>query len=318
MVAGKANSTRSTAIGRAPSRLYPNLKQVFGADIPMGIIKERQADFVAGDFIFLEAPRWHDGKLWLSDVFDHKLHYLTLDGQRHFVCEVPNRPSGQGFLPDGTHIVVSATDCRLLAVRDGQLSKYADLSGHATGYVNDFAIDAAGRIYAGNFGYDYDSGEARKPASIHRVDRDGSVHEVASGVDFPNGSVVINDGRNIVVAETWVGKLTAFDLSEDGTLSNRRLFADLGDREPDGICVDRDNCIWVGCFNTGEFLRVMDGGEITDRVAFDGRAVSCILGGDDGRDLFMTVYAGSIPELVEKKRQGTVFRTRVDVPGPGY
>lgn len=279
-------------------------------------MKELSAELFADDFIFLEAPRWHGGKLWVSDVFDHKLHNLAPDGTREFVCDVPNRPSGQGFLPDGTHIVVSATDRKLLSVKNGKLSEYADLSGHATGFVNDFAVDRHGRIFAGNFGYDYDAGEPRKPASLHRIDPDGSVREVASGVDFPNGSVVINGGRTLVVAETWIGKLTAFDLSDDGALSNRRIFADLGERQPDGICGDQEDAIWVGCFNTGEFLRVLDGGTITDRVAFDGRAVSCILGGSDMRQLFCTVYAGSIPELVNKQRKGCIYSLSVDVPGP--
>jgi sugar lactone lactonase YvrE len=240
---------------------------------------------------------------------------LSLDGKREFICEVPNRPSGQGFLPDGTHIVVSATDRKLLSVENGKLSDYADLSKHATGYVNDFAIDRHGRIYAGNFGYDYDGGEPRKLASLHRVDPDRTVREVASGVDFPNGAVVINNGRTLVVAETWIGKLAAFDLSDEGELSNRRVFADLGERQPDGICADADDAIWVGCFHTGEFLRVLEGGKITDRVAFDGRAVSCILGGPDMRQLFCTVYAGSIPELVAKQRKGCIYTLNVDVAG---
>lgn len=279
-------------------------------------MKDHKAELLADDFIFLEAPRWHQGKLWLSDVFDYKLHSLTLDGKKQFICEVPNRPSGHGFLPDGTHIVVSATDRKLLRVEDSKLSEYADLSGHATGYVNDFAIDRHGRIYAGNFGYDYDGGEERKLASLHRVDPDGSICEVADGVDFPNGAVIINGGETLVIAETWIGKLTAFDLNEDGTLTNRRTFADLGGRQPDGICADKDNAIWVGCFNTGEFLRVQDGGNITDRIVFDGRAVSCILGGPDMRQLFCTVYAGTIPELVAKQRKGCVYTLTVDVPGP--
>ena len=278
-------------------------------------MQDHKAQLFADDFIFLEAPRWHKDRLWVSDVFDHKLFSLTSDGKRQLICEVPNRPSGQGFLPDGTHIVVSATDCKLLAVKDGRLSSYADLSNHATGFVNDFAIDAHGRMYVGNFGYDYDGGETPKPTSLRRVDLDGSVHEVATGVNFPNGSVIINDGRTLIVAETWNGKLIAFDLSEAGTLSNRRIFADLGDRQPDGICADQENAIWVGCFNTGEFLRVRDGGEIADRIGFDGRAVSCIIGGPDNRHLFCTVYSGTISELVAKKRHGGIFSLKVDVPG---
>lgn len=275
----------------------------------------RQAELFADNFIFLEAPRWHENKLWVSDVFDHKLFSLNTDGERTLVCDVPNRPSGQGFLPNGKHIVVSATDCKLLAVENGQLSEYADLSGQATGYLNDFAIDRYGRIYVGNFGYDYDSGEARKKTSLHRVDPDGAITEVAKGVDFPNGSVIINDGSTLIVAETWDGLLIAYDLSADGHLSNRRVFADLGERQPDGICADAENAIWTGCFNTGEFIRVLDGGTITDQISFDGRAVSCILGGKDGRQLFCTVYAGPVSDLVQQKRLGCIYELSVDVPG---
>lgn len=280
-------------------------------------MKEHQAQLFADDFIFLEAPRWHAGKLWVSDVFDHKLLVIDKHGARKLVGEVPNRPSGQGFLPDGTHIVVSAKDKRLLAVRDGQFSEYADLSAHATGYVNDFAIDSHGRIYVGNFGYDYDGGEPRKLSSLHRVDPDRTIHEAMSGMDFPNGAVIINNGRTLVVAETWIGKLTAFDLGADGKLSNRRLFADLGKRQPDGICADAEGAIWVGCFNTGEFLRVVGGGKITDRIAFEGSAISCILGGPDRKTLFCTVYAGTIPQLVAQERRGRIFTLEVEVPGPG-
>jgi sugar lactone lactonase YvrE len=278
-------------------------------------MKTHNAELFADDFIFLEAPRWHDDTLWVSDVFDFKLLKLNAKGERFLVCEVPNRPSGQGFLPDGTHIVVSAKDRKLLKVQNGLLSMYADLANHANGYVNDFAIDSKGRIYAGNFGYDYDAGEPRKTTCLHRVDLDGSVHEVATGVDFPNGSVIINDGRTLIVAETWTGKLLAFDLSEAGTLSNRRVFADLGHRQPDGICADAENAIWAGCFNTGEFIRVKDGGEITDCITFNGSAISCILGGADQQTLFCTVFAGSVPDIVDRKRLGKVFTIRASVPG---
>lgn len=281
-------------------------------------MREHQADLLADGFKFLEAPRWHDGRLWVSDVFDHRLFSIGLDGVRVEICQVPARPSGQGFLPDGRHIVVSATDRQLLEVRDGTLYPYADLSKQAAGYVNDFAIDAHGRIYVGDFGYDYDAGEARKTTKLHRIDPDGSVRAVADGLDFPNGSVIINDGRTLVVAETWECRIRAFDLNAAGELSSPRIFAHLGERFPDGLCADAEGAIWVGCFNTGEVLRVLEGGEVTDRFRFDGSAISCVLGGADGRTLFMTTFLGPTNEIATDARRSAVFTARVDVPGPDF
>lgn len=271
------------------------------------------AQLFADDFIFLEAPRWHGGRLWVSDVFGLRVYAIDAGGQRHVVCEVPQRPSGLGFLPDGTPIVVSALDRKLMRIEQGYLTLHADLSAVAAGPVNDFAVDGLGRVFVGNFGYDYDAGEPQCAADLHRVDCDGSVHVVAHGLDFANGSVVMNQGRTLVVAETWVGRLTAFDIGEDGQLSGRRVFADLRDRQPDGICVDAEGAIWAGCFNTGEFVRVRDGGEITDVLSFEGRGVSCTLGGADGKDLFCTVYAGSVDQINARERRGRAYQVRVPV-----
>ena len=279
-------------------------------------MKTGNADLLADGFKFLEAPKWHDGRIWLSDVFDLKLVSVTLDGRRQAVCDVPQRPAGQNFLPDGRHVVISAMDQTLREVRDGRLLPYADLGGLATGHLNDFAVDRAGRIYVGDFGYDYDAGEAPRPTRLYRVDPDGSVRVAIEGVEFPNGSVFVDGGRTLIVAETWVGRITAFDCAADGTLSNRRLFADLSPRQPDGLCADDEGAIWVACFNTGEVLRVRDGGEITDRFAFEGSAISCVLGGDDGHTLFMTVFLGPPEEINTEARKSAVFTARVAVPAP--
>jgi sugar lactone lactonase YvrE len=279
-------------------------------------MRELKAERLADDFIFLEGPKWRDDRLWVSDVFDHKVYRLGLSGEREKVCDVPNRPSGLGFLPNGAPIVVSSKDFRLYKIVGSGIEEYADLTKHVGGHVNDFCVDHAGRIFVGNFGYDYDAGEARKPTHIHRVDPDGKISVAASGVEFPNGMVIINGGRTLVVAETWMGKLTAFDLSTDGVLSNKRLFADLGERQPDGICADAEGAIWAGCFNTGEFLRIRDGGQVTDRIAFDGCGVSCVIGGPDKHTLFCTVFCGSVDELVAFKRKAAVFTLPVDCGAP--
>jgi sugar lactone lactonase YvrE len=274
-----------------------------------------QPTLFAQDFVFLEAPRWRDGRLWLSDVWDHKVYTMGTDGSRELVCEVPHRPSGLGFLPDGTPIVVSSKNRKLVRIEDACIVEYADLNGFATGDVNDLVVDFVGRVYIGNFGYDYDAGEPRALTCLHRVDPDGSVHIAATDVEFPNGMVIINGGRTLVVAETWLCRLIAFDIDEQGNLGNRTVYADLGERQPDGICVDSEGGIWVGCFNTGEFLRVLEGGKVTDVIAFEGHAVACTFGGPHKNQLYCTVYLGSIDELVAGKRKAAVYSVPVTVSG---
>lgn len=273
-------------------------------------------DLLASGFMFLEAPKWRDGKLYISDVFDHKVVSIASDGSREVVCQVPGRPAGQDFLPDGRHIVVSATDQSLYEVRDRQLRLYADLSGVAAGYLNDFAVDSAGRIYVGDFGYDFDNGEPEKPTRLHRVDPDGRVTAVADDVYFPNGSAVIHDGKTLVLAETWKGRIKAFDLASDGSLSNARIFAELESGQPDGLCADAEGGVWVGCYNTGDVMRILDGGRVTHKFNFPGSAISCTLGGDEGNILFMTVFLGPHDEIT-LERKSAVYSTKVDVPRIG-
>src|SRR6185437_13040779 len=211
-------------------------------------MKEHQATLVADGFVFLEAPRWHDNRLWVADVFDFKLYTVTEDGTRSVVCDVPGRPAGIGFLTDNTPVVVSCTEKKLMKVIEGALSVYADLTDVAAGDLNDLVVDDIGRIYVGNFGYDLFGGAPIQMTEMHVVEPDGSIRVAAAGLEFPNGVIIKNDGRTLVVAETWCGKLTAYDRAENGDLFNRRLFADLGARQPDGICADRQGAIWAGCY----------------------------------------------------------------------
>lgn len=272
---------------------------------------------LADDFVFLESPKWHGGRLWVSDVFDHGVYAVGTDGERAVRCEM-FRPTGLGFLPDGRLVIVDAEERKLMQWKGGTLSDYADLTSFAAGHLNDFAVDGRGRIYVGDFGYDYEAGEAIRPTKLHRVDPDGTIAVAAEGLEFPNGSVVTNKGRTLVVAETWAGRITAFDHEEDGRLTNARLFADLGDRQPDGLCADAEGAVWAGCFNTGEFVRVREGGEVTHVIPFEGAAISCVLGGQDGRRLFMTTYAGTVDDIVARKRKSAISFVDVDVPAEGY
>jgi len=272
----------------------------------------------ADGFVFLEGPRWHQGKLWFSDMWGFKVYTLTEAGERAVVCEVPQRPSGLGFLPDGTLLVVSMADRKLLKLAGGKLAVHADLATLAGGDVNDSVTDARGRTYVGNFGYDLFGGAEQQPADLVIVEPDGAARVVARDLSFPNGTVIKDRGRTLVVAESWAGRLTAFDIAADGSLSNRRIYANLGERIPDGICLDAEGGIWVSSFNSGEFLRVLDGGEITDVVECgDKRAVACQLGGADGRTLFCLTYDGQIEDIHQQKAAGAIETVRVAIGSGG-
>lgn len=278
-------------------------------------MQELKATLFVDGFKFLEAPKWN-GQLWLSDVFDDKVYVVSEVGDARVAFDVPNRPAGLGFMPNGDLIIASAKDKKLLRYDHHTVSEYADLSEFAPGFLNDFAIDSAGRIYVGDLGYDYHGGAEPRPTCLYRVDLDRSVTVAARDVEFPNGSVIIDGGRTLIVAETWVGRLTAFDLDAGGALSNRRVFADLGGRQPDGICADAEGAIWVGCYNTGEFVRVLEGGEVTHRVGLQGSGISCVLGGATGHRLFMTVFDGSGDDIAAGLRKSAVLAVDVDVPAP--
>ena len=276
-----------------------------------------KAERIADDFIFLEAPRWHRDRLWVPDVFDSILYEIDGLGARHVVVDhLPPRPNSIGFMPDGTLLIVSSVARQILKLVNGKLEVHADLADWAAGDLNDFAVDGHGRIYIGNFGYDLFGGEAKRNTFIHIVEPDGTVRVGSGGVEFPNGSVIIEDGRMLVVSETWAGRLTAFDRAADGSLSNKRLYASIPGRQPDGSCADAEGGIWVCSFNTGEVLRVVAGGTITHRVEFSGSAVACELGGQDGHTLFCTSYDGTIPDQQAGRRLGALHKVRVDVPRP--
>ena len=279
-------------------------------------MKEYKTTVFADGFMFLEGPRWYKNQLWVVDMMDLKVLRITNEGKAETVCDVPNRPSGLGFLPDGSPLVSSMTDRKVMRIEGGELTPYADLSSLATGDANDILVDREGRVYVGNFGYDMFGGESPALADLILIDTDGSPRIVANDMNFTNGMDLIDEGRTLVVAETWGNCITAFDRAEDGSLSNRRVFADLGDRTPDGICSDVKGGVWVSSIVTGEFLRVVEGGEVTDRIVCEGkRAVACALGGDDRRTLFCLTFKGSLEEIPQCNRVGAIETVQVEIAG---
>lgn len=267
---------------------------------------------------FPEAPRWHDGRLWFSDFYTHRVLTVTPEGAVETILEVPQRPSGLGWTPDGALLVVSMLDRRLLRVERGTTRVLADLSAVATGPCNDMVVDGRGRAYVGNFGYDRHKGEPPRTTCLARVDPDGRVSRAAEDLFFPNGTVITPDGRTLIVGETQAHRLTAFDVAPDGQLDNRRVWASLDENVfPDGICLDAEGAIWVSDARGFALVRVREGGKIDGTVSTGTRyAFACMLGGADRRTLFVCTSTGSGPAMADK-RDGAIETVRVDVPGAG-
>ncbi|MDJ0789255.1 MAG: SMP-30/gluconolactonase/LRE family protein [Myxococcota bacterium] len=266
---------------------------------------------------FGEGPRWHEGRLWFSDMHHHQVIAVDESGKAEVQFEVPHRPSGLGWLPDGRLLVVSMTDRKLL-VREGDvLRQHADLRSFASWHCNDMLVDDKGRAYVGNFGFDLDGGAKPCHANLIRVDPDGAVSIAAEEMSFPNGTVLTPDGRTLIVGESFGTCLTAFDVAPDGSLSNRRVWATLTGATPDGICLDAEGAVWVASPISGEVLRVREGGEVTHGVGVEHQAFACMLGGDDGRTLFICTAKGSDPEATVTEKAGRIETIRVDVPHAG-
>lgn len=273
---------------------------------------------MAEGIAFGEGPRWHDGALWWSDMHGHEVCRLAPDGTVESVCEVPNRPSGLGWMPDGRMLVVSMVDKRVLRRdADGTLAVHADLSGLAPRRTNDMVVDRTGRAYVGNFGFEIGTdGENEDPRGtvLIAVEPDGSARVVADDLWFPNGMVIADGGKTLVVAETWAARLTAFDIAADGGLSNRRVWAQFDSTiYPDGICRDAEGAIWVASPATREVIRVQQGGAITDRIATGHRAFACALN-DREPTLYVCLAGSHDPERQRRSRDGRIEAYDVAVP----
>lgn len=269
---------------------------------------------------FLEGPRWHDGSLYVSDMHAHEVLRVELDGSFHVLARLDGPPSGLGWLPDGRMLIVSMDDRRVLRrQRDGTIVEAADCSGVAPNEINDMVVDGHGHAFISQFGFDFHGGEKLRAASLLRVDPDGTVHEVSDGLRMANGMVITADGQTLVVAESAGRCLIAFDLAADGSLSNRRVWADLPEGDyPDGICIDADDAVWISGPASDRFVRVAEGGEVLDVVETPGRhAIACAIGGHDGHTLFMcTSPTQGQPEESRTARGAKVETTQVEVPAP--
>jgi sugar lactone lactonase YvrE len=280
-------------------------------------------------YSFLESPRRRDGRIWVSDFYTHRVLSAREDGADVRVeAEVAGRPSGLGWLPDGRLLIVSMRDHRVLRREpDGELVTHADLSAHATGPLNDMLVDLDGRAYVGNFGFDLMTGAPVHPASLVRIDPDGTVTVAATDLSFPNGAALING--ELVVAETLGNRISAFPVDFDGTLGARRDWARFGEHPtstsvpevlgalavaPDGMCADVEGAVWAADALGNRAVRVRPQGEIVDTVDVGTGVYACALGGDDGRTLFLCTAPGFAEHERRDTREAALLSVRVDVP----
>jgi sugar lactone lactonase YvrE len=264
--------------------------------------------------VFGEGPRWRGDHLWFSDMHGEAVHTVDVHGRVATVVEVPGRrPSGLGFLPDGTLLIVSMLEREVLRWDGGDLTVHADLSALVDDGCNDMVVDAHGNAYVGSFP------PAADPNGVVVLVRpDGSAEIAAREVRFPNGCVIADGGRALIVAESLGRRFTRFTIADDGTLSDRTVFADVAPRGPDGICLDADGAVWAAMTLAREFVRVAPGGEILETIAIDDRlAIACALGGPELRTLFLLTALEHAPDALRGTRDATIHVVEVDVPGAG-
>ena len=289
----------------------------------------RETRVLTGGIYFGEGPRWRDGRLWFSDFYAHAVKSVSLAGDLRTEVEIDDQPSGLGWMPDGSLLIVSMTRRQVLRrTPDGKLGLHADLSHIATFHCNDMVVDAAGGAYVGNFGFDLDTAIQQRgvpavladhpTAKLAYVSPDGQTRVAAEDMHFPNGPVITPDGKTLILGETLAAVLTAFDIGPNGDLSNRRVWAPTSPAVPDGICLDADGAIWVANPIAPQCVRIAKGGEVLEIIETGGQpCFACMLGGEDGKTLFMVVADSSDHGEAAKAATGKILVASVDSPRAG-
>jgi sugar lactone lactonase YvrE len=281
------------------------------------------SEVLVSGIAFGESPRWHGDRLWVSDWGAQEVLAVDLDGNSEVMVEVEFRsfPMCIDFLPDERLLIVAGRDGLLLRREpDGSLVRHADLSGLADKQHpwNDIVVDGRGNAYVNNQGFDFPGAEFA-PGTIALLTPNGAARRVADGIAFPNGMAVTDDNSTLICAESYGRKLTRFDIAADGSLSNRRVWAELGDGVPDGICIDADGAVWYGDVPNRRCVRVAEGGEVLDTLALDRGCFACMLGGPADRTLFMIAQRWSGPANMQSgARTGQVLTAAAPAPGAGW
>jgi sugar lactone lactonase YvrE len=272
---------------------------------------------------FGESPRWHEGRLWVADWGAQEILAIDREGQREVIVKVsfPSFPLCFDWLPTGHLLLISSREGRLLRMEpDGSLVTHADLNGLAQPGLpwNEIVIDGRGNAYLNNQGFDFPGGQFA-PGTIALLTPDGTARQVADGIDFPNGMAVTPDNSTLIVAESYGNRLTAFAIDASGNLSNRRVWAETGADHPDGICLDGDGALWYADVGNKHCVRVREGGEVLQTIELDRGCFACMLGGVDGKTLFIvaTEWKGA-EQMADGSRTGQVLSVPAPAPHAGW
>jgi sugar lactone lactonase YvrE len=281
-----------------------------------------QPKLLLTDLAFGESPRWHDGRLWVADWGRQEILAIDRDGNRETRVRVQFgsfQPICFDWLPDGHLLVVSSQDAKLLRrEHGGALVTHSDLSVISRGW-NEVVVDGRGNTYVNGGGFDLIAGARFAPGLVALVTANGDVRRVADGLAFPNGMAVTPDNSTLIVAESYGKRLTAFDIGEDGGLSNRRAWAELGDGVPDGICIDAEGAVWYADVPNKRCIRVREGGEALQSVQLDRGGFACMLGGEDRRTLFIVTREWrGLASAAELTRTGQVLMMEAPAPHAGW
>jgi sugar lactone lactonase YvrE len=267
---------------------------------------------------FPESPRWHDGRLWFSDWVAHQMIAVDATGTSEVIAEVDAFPFSIDWLPDGPMLITAGRELLRLEP-DGSLTRHADLGGLTEHGLNEIVIDARGNVYVNGAGFDLMGGGEPHPGMVILLRPDGSLERAADGIAFPNGMAVTPDGSTLIVADSYGKELLGFDIAADGTLANRRTWADLGDGVPDGICLDAEGTVWYADVPNRRCVRVAEGGEALATVELDRGCFACMLGGTDGRTLFVMAQEWAGPEAIGGgPRTGQVVTVEAPASHAGY
>jgi sugar lactone lactonase YvrE len=266
-----------------------------------------------------ESPRWHDDRLWLSDMGAGEVIAVDPEGRSEVVARVPSGLAGIGFLPDGQLLIVANRDGLLLRLEpDGSLMRHADLTGVFRPPWSDLVVDGRGNAYISNVGFDFPDGEFAA-GIVALVTTDGSARQVADGFSVANGLAVTPDNSTLIVAESYGSRLTAFDIGGDGSLSKRRVWADLPGDHPDGICIDAEGAVWYADVPAKHCVRVREGGEVLQTIDLDLGCFACALGGTDGHTLFVTAAEWPLPQMTGgDRRTGQVVTLQAPARAAGW
>jgi len=265
-----------------------------------------------------ESPRWHENRLWFSNWGAQEVVAVDLEGKSEVMLRAPSFPFSIDWLPDGRLLLTLVHAGQLLRREpDGSLVVHADVSSLAGGW-NEIVVDGRGNAYINGGGFNLLAGEKFAPGIIALVTPDGSARQVADGIAFPNGMVVTPDNRTLIIAESYANRLTAFDIAADGSLSNRRVWAETGDHHPDGICLDVDGAAWYADVGTKRCVHVREGGEVLQTIELDRGCFACMLGGADGRTLFMVAAVYDPATMFSGERTGQILTAEAPAPGAGW